>query len=485
MSASNAVGSIVCLLGAMGLAFVSAQGYAGNWSSPDVIDQRDGDYFASVAIDKDDDLHAAYLFTPDFEAPEIVYASNASGDWERRTIAELPAFSGSRPDIAVSGGREPFIVYSTLPAEPPKLAFFQGWLWQIADCPSEVMSHGAPLVFVDDDDNVHIVFCYADGSIQYLCKMGLFWESDILDAAADEVTGIAVDSSFVPHVLYLDREGNLICAAPQNGAWEYELVASPAYGLIGLWDSFVVDDEDNLRLAYLDGTPPLTSKLFCAEKTGESWETEALEDGGIWAQIAVGASYTTQIAHIQSYSQNDKTRYLFGDDLGWHSENVPLKRYGQWSLASRMIAMTADAEYLHIVYAGEDETADGGNALLCIRGEQGQAIVGVSAELLLNDDSFKMHDTISVSAHVTNGPEEAAVEAKVWVEDPSGEVFSVLDPFSTFAISPGTDEEFLIHKYTFTGREAPGNYKISARLIDPVTGEELSIDSEQFHFSAF
>ena len=485
MSASKAVGFIVCFLGAMGLALVAAQEYADNWSSPDVIDQRDGEYFASVAIDEDNGLHVAYLFTPEFEAPEIAYASNASGNWERQTIAELPAFSGSRPDIAVNRGGEPFIVYSTSPGEPPKLALFQGWFWQVSDCPSEVMPHGAPLVFVDDDDNVHIVFCYADGSIQYLCKMGLFWENDILDAAADEVTGIVVDSSSVPHVLYLDREGNLMCASLRDDVWEYELVASPAYGLIGLWDSCVIDDEDNLRLAYLDGTPPLTSKLFCASKAGASWETESVEDGGIWAQIAIGASYTTQIAHVQSYSQNDKTRYLFGDDLGWHSENVPLKRYGQWSLASRMTVMTADAEYLHIIYAGEDETADGGNALLYIRGEQGEAIVGVSAELLLNDDSFKMHDTISVSARVTNGLEEVAIEAKVWIEVPSGEVFSVLDPFSTFTIGPEIDQEFLIYEYTFTGTEAPGNYKISARLIDPVTGEELSLDSEPFHFSAF
>ncbi len=485
MSDWKAFGLAACFLGTLGLVLAAAGGHCGDWSSPEVVDHRDGDYYASVVMDDDENLHVGYLYAPDFEAPEIVYASNASGHWERETIAELTAFSGSHPDIAVNRNREPFIVYSTLPAEPPKLAVFQGWFWDISSCPSKQMAHGAPLIFVDDLDNAHIVFCYADGSIQYLCKMGLFWESDVLQTNANEVTGIVVDSSFVPHVVYLDREGDLMCASLRADEWEYELVASPAYGLIGLWDSLVIDDEDNLRLAYLDGTPPLFSKLFCATKTGAFWEAEPLEDGGIWAQIAVGASYTTQIAHVQSYSYSDKTRYLFGDDLGWHSENVPLKRHGQWSLASRMTAMTADSEYLHIVYAGEDETAEGGNALLYIQGEQGKAIVGVSAELSLNDDSFKMHDTMSVSAHVTNGREEVAIEAKVWVEHPNGEVFSVLDPCSMFAIGPEIDEEFLIYEYTFSGTEAPGDYEIFARLIDPVTGEEFSLDSEPFHFSAF
>jgi len=485
MSNWKALGLAVCLLGVSVLALVAARGYSDNWFSPEVIDQRDGDYFASVVIDYDDDLHVAYLLAPALEPPEIVYASYLSGVWERETIAELAAFSGSHPDIAVNREGEPFIVYSTLAAEPPKLAVFQGWFWDISDCPSEQMPHGAPLIFVDDHDNAHVVFCYADGSIQYLCKMGFYWESDVLEANADQVTGIVVDSSSVPHVVYLDREGALTCASLSDDEWEYELVASPAYGLIGHWDSLAIDDEDNLRLAYLDGTPPLSSKLFYATKTGAFWETEPLEDGGIWAQIAIGVSYTTQIAHVQSYSQADKTRYLFGDDLGWHSEDIPLKRYGQWSLASRMTVMTADSECLHVLYTGEDETDDGGNALLYICGKQGKAIVGVSAELSLNDDSFKMHDTMSVSAHVTNGREEVAIEAKVWVEHPNGEVFSVLDPCSMFTIAPEIDEDFLIYEYTFTGVEAPGDYEIFARLIDPVTGKEFSLDSEPFYFSAF
>jgi len=485
MSNWKALGFTVCLFAVLGLALVATHVSGDNWSSPEPIDRRDGDYFASVVIDEDDGLHVAYLFAPDLEPSKIVYASEVSGVWERETVAELAVFSGSHPDIAVNGEGEPSVVYSTLPSEPPKLAVFQSWFWHVYSCPCEQMSHGAPLVSVDEHDNIHIVFCYADGSIQYLCRTGFYWQRDLLDANAEEVTGIVVDSSSLPHVVYIDREGDLMCAAICDDEWEYELVASPTLGLIGLWDSLAIDDEDNLRIAYLDGTPPLSSKLFCASKTGAFWETESLEDGGIWAQIAIGASYTTQIAHVQSYSQADETRYLFGDDLGWHAENIPLKRYGQWSLASRMTAMTADSEYLHIVYAGEDETDDGGNALLYISAEQGKAVVGVSVELSLNDDSFKMHDKMSVSAHVTNGQEEVAIEAKVWVEYPNGEVSSALDPCSMFTIEPEIDEEFLIYEYTFTGIEAPGDYEVFARLIDPVTGEEFSLDSESLYFSAF
>lgn len=147
--------------------------------------------------------------------------------------------------------------------------------------------------------------------------------------------------------------------------------------------------------------------------------------------------------------------------------------------------MAADSEYVFIVYSGEDTTDDGSNALLYLRGKQGKSVADVSAELVLNDDSFRMHDAIVVSAHVITGEQEVSVEAKVWVRCPNGKNLSVLDPCSIFTIGPGADAVVPVYEYTFAGTEGPGEYGISARLIDPVTGDELSLDSAPFHFSAF
>ncbi|MBN1592516.1 MAG: hypothetical protein JW941_04615 [Candidatus Coatesbacteria bacterium] len=472
----------ICLLG---LAAIPKASYCGEWSSSELIDSRDGKYYASVSLDEDDNLHVAYLYQPDLAAPEIAYASNVSDEWERDQIAELQAYGGSRPDIAVDDEGTPYIVYSTLAADPPKLASFNGWFWETSECPSEQISHGAPLICIDSDDDAHIVFCYSDGSIQYLRREGLVWKRDILDANADDVTGIVADSSSQPHIVFLNLDGDLMCAKKSDDDWEYELIASPVIGLIGLWDSLAIDNEDNLRIAYLDGTPPFSSTLFIAQEKGGIWETEQVEDGGIWAQIAIGESYTSQIAHVQPYTQSGGTRYTYGDDLGWHSEEIPLSRYGQWSLDTRMTTMTANDRDLFIVYSGRDETSDGGGALLYMKGKQGRAVVGVFAELILNEDSFKMHDTIEVTARVTNGNKEVAVEAKVWLELPSGDIQSILDPYATFTIAPATDNIVPVYEFTFRGTEAPGDYVIHARLIDPITGTELSDDSDSFHFSAF
>ena len=473
--------SLACL----SMALAAAVGFCAEWSTPLVIDQRDGDYYASVVVDSDEDLHVAYLYVPQFGAPEIDYASNASGSWHTEKLEELPMLAGTRPDIAVNSDREPVIVYSAYSADPPKLAVFGGRFWDISDCPALEMQHGAPLVFVDRDDNIHVAFGYADKSIQYVWKTGIHWQRSIFQANAAEVTGIVVDSSRVPHITYLNREGKLMCATLTDGEWGTELVVSPTYGMLGLWDSLAIDDQDNMRLAYLDGTPPLKSELFYAEDSGQGWEIEPVEDGGIWAQVGVGRSYTAQIAHVQSYTQQDRTRYAFRDDVGWHSETIPLERHGQWSLASRMTVMATDSEYVHVVYSGEDTTNDGGNALLYIRGKQGKSLPDVSAELVLNDDSFKMHDTIVVSAHVVTGKHEVSVEAKVWVKCPNGENVSVLDLCSIFTIGPLADAIVPVYEYTFAGTEGPGQYEISARLIDPITGEEISLDSAPFHFSAF
>jgi len=476
--------SATCLV-FLGLALVAVAGFCAEWSTPLVIDQRDGDYYASVFIDKDSGVHVAYLYAPEFGSSEIAYASNVSGSWTTETVEELQMLSGTRPDIAVNSDREPVIVYSSYAADPPKLAVFNGWFWDISDCPALDMQHGAPLIFIDGDDNVHVAFSYANASIQYLWRTGSYWQSSVFQADADEVTGIVVDSSYVPHIAYLDRDGALMCASFVDGEWHSELIASPAYGVIGLWDSLSIDDQDSMRLAYLDGTPPLSSKLFYGTKSGQSWDIEPVEDGGIWAQIGTGRSYTAQIAHVQSYTQEDKTRYAFRDGLGWHSENIPLARYGQWSLASRMTAMAADSEYVYIVYSGEDTTDDGSNALLYLRGKQGKSVADVSADLVLNDDSFEMYGTIVVSAHVITGKQEVSVEAKVWVRCPNGKNLSVLDPCSIFTVGPEADAVVPVYEYTFAGTEGPGEYEIFARLIDPITGEELSLDSAPFHFSAF
>ena len=455
------------------------------WGTPEIIDRSDGDYFASVAVDGNGDVHTAYLLVPGILPARIVYASKSLGRWQSETIAELAALGGTRPDIAVTSRCEPVIVYSATDADPPVLVSRSGPGWQQEECPAEPVPHTAPVLFVDSDDRYHLAFAYMDGSIQYLCNDNGDWSSKLLSAEAASVTGIVADSRGVPYIVYLDESGSLFCATVKGGEWSTEKVVSPTFGAIGLWDSLAIDDLDRLHLVYLEGAPPVSSRLYYARYSGSSWEAEPVEDGGLWAQIGIGASYNARIAHVQSFAQGDKTRLVYQDKLGWHSESVPLLRSADWSLSSRMTAMAADERYVHLVYAGSGTASKGGNVLLYIRGEQASSVATPSAELVLNDDSFTIFETIVISAHVVNGPEAASVEAKVWVEDSDQWRQSILDPCSIFTLGPDTDTNVSVFEYTFTGREAPGNYTICARLIDPVTGEELSFDSVSFSFSGF
>ena len=102
MTNRTVLGLATCSLAILVLMSGSIRADAGDWSSPEIIDTRNGEYFASLVIDDDDDLHVAYLITQDVEPGEIVYASRASGSWVKETIAELQSFSGSHPDIAVN-----------------------------------------------------------------------------------------------------------------------------------------------------------------------------------------------------------------------------------------------------------------------------------------------------------------------------------------------------------------------------------------------
>ena len=471
------------LIAFLGLAVIHNSEGA-QWDEPSVIDPRDGSYWASIALDEDGSLHVAYLYEGEDFSTEVVYAKQDDSDWDVMQLEELSPFSGSRPDIAIVDGDQPVVVYSTTENDPPVFAEYNGWLWQDEDLPAAEGPHGAPLVCVDPEGGYHVAICFADGSIQYFNKDGFIWESAIVSADALELTGLVCDSSCSPWIFFTDRDGNLKTATFTD-EWETELVSAPRYGMIGMWDSVVASPSGGLRLAYLDGNPPISAALLYAERDSSGWQIEKLEDGGLWAQVALGASYSAQVTHVQSFLESTSTRHLANDGLAWRSEEVPIERSGSWSLASTMTAMTADSENLYLVYAGVDPSEDGSSALLFFSGSQEGPDTGVSAELSLNEDSFKMNETLILYAQVTTGSEAVDVEAKVWVEDPLGNVESMLGNCAIFTLSANTNEFITVLDKTFAGTEYPGDYTINARLIDPITGAELSLDSVDYYFSAF
>jgi hypothetical protein len=62
--------------------------------------------------------------------------------------------------------------------------------------------------------------------------------------------------------------------------------------------------------------------------------------------------------------------------------------------------------------------------------------ISPSVRIILNQDVFYTDDTLIISAHVVNGPDPVNVEVKTWINLPSGDQVSILDPYFTFTVEP-------------------------------------------------
>lgn len=103
--------------------------------------------------------------------------------------------------------------------------------------------------------------------------------------------------------------------------------------------------------------------------------------------------------------------------------------------------------------------------------------------LILNRNEFHIGDTLIVYAHIVNGPDAVNVEEKIWIKYPNGEQMSIGDPHSTFTVAPNVDITEEIYSYTFDGSEISGDYNIGARLLNPVSGREISVNIEYYNFT--
>jgi hypothetical protein len=109
--------------------------------------------------------------------------------------------------------------------------------------------------------------------------------------------------------------------------------------------------------------------------------------------------------------------------------------------------------------------------------------ISPSVRIILNQDVFYTDDTLIISAHVVNGPDPVNVEVKTWINLPSGDQVSILDPYFTFTVEPYADFTGEIFSYTFSGGELSGDYNAGGRLLNPISGRELSVNVESFSFS--
>lgn len=97
--------------------------------------------------------------------------------------------------------------------------------------------------------------------------------------------------------------------------------------------------------------------------------------------------------------------------------------------------------------------------------------------------AFILGDTITVQIHLVNPVcgGEIEIEGKIWLELPDGTSIPLISP-AAFKLYGGDDISFNFIRYTFSGTEPCGYYKIGARLINAINGDYYSRTHASFSF---
>lgn len=149
----------------------------------------------------------------------------------------------------------------------------------------------------------------------YPCEAG--WKTKNLGGGGG-YNSIALDSSGIPHISYLD-DSNLTDYALRhaflNGrTWRTEVVDS---GDVGWYSSIKVDPLGHVHIAYHTDHP--TFSLKYAFFDGTDWSKTFVESGGYSTSIAVDENNRPHILHITGANELKYVRY---DGNTWLSETV-------------------------------------------------------------------------------------------------------------------------------------------------------------------
>jgi hypothetical protein len=108
-----------------------------------------------------------------------------------------------------------------------------------------------------------------------------------------------------------------------------------------------------------------------------------------------------------------------------------------------------------------------------------------SIAITLSRQSYAKGEVITVSEFRLKNPNPTAavVEIKVWMEIPGQNAVSILNmgADASFSFPPGFDQNVApVSLFQNDGSNTPGTYYLSARVVDPVTGQVYSEDLNPF-----
>jgi hypothetical protein len=269
-----------------GLFIFSSWGVAAEWQI-ETVDRSGPAEFTSMKIDKNGNIHVAYI--PNVAGHPLKYAfwDQALHRWFSMRVTGTASFctlaldSQQRPHIS-------FADHGTGVGAKLRHAYWDGASWKVQ--PIEIPAGGVVAYYtsiaLDGNDNPFLSFYdYADQANNFRLRMrsvfwmGTYWEVRVVDpqGGSGKFNSIAVDTAGRPHIAYANvkyETSGLRYASWTGTGWTTEIVE----GLSGPCPIFsvnqILDKDDNPHISYT-----LTEQRLVkyATRHARQWETEVVD----------------------------------------------------------------------------------------------------------------------------------------------------------------------------------------------------------------
>jgi hypothetical protein len=304
---------------------------------------------ASLCLDDQGYPHISYYDKPN---GSLRYAQRDASGWHveivddsldvgKRTCIDLDAFG--YPRIAYCEGhmvQEYYGPYWTADALKYAWRDSTGWHIEAVDTAGFFPSFRNSLA-VGTDGTAHLSYYGGGGTayprLNYACRDEFAWYVEGIggDGGDGKYSSLAVDSTGLPHIAYVEASGDLVYMRRDLwGWWHTEAIATG--GDCSGDVSLVLADGLSPRIAYgISG-----SGLGYAYRDSLGWHTDTADSPGASGRstsLALDEAGHAHVMYCPSYRST--LRYVHKDGSGWHAETIDQER---WAGLNTSLALDAE-----------------------------------------------------------------------------------------------------------------------------------------------
>jgi hypothetical protein len=260
----------------------------------------------SLIIDRNDELHAAFIKGNPANMHRVQYSRTYDGEWLSSTIEVNDSINPppSQPSIAVDSTNAPHIVW----VENASIYYSNdtSGTWSPAVQLKNTTNATSPLLGIDSGDIKHLAFI-ENKTVYYMNTSTGDWSIPVHVGNSINATGtaMAIDQSDHAHLVWAENSTTVYYSSNAGGLWSLKETVYTGTAVSDL--SIATDYSANAHITWVDG-----GYVYYAHNTAGLWSTPVELGGGsaLYPSIATDASGNVHVIWCEG-----KTLYYYGNVL--------------------------------------------------------------------------------------------------------------------------------------------------------------------------